>query len=158
MLTQAIGELLPSAIGVALSPLPIVAVILMLGTDRARSNGPAFALGWIAGLVIVSVIVVLVAGDADNPHSATSTSINWLQVGVGVLFLVMAGREWWSRPKHGEETELPKWLASIDAFSPAKSLALGAGLSAINPKNLALTAAAGASVAHAGLSGIESVA
>ena len=158
MLTQAIGELLPSAIGVALSPLPIVAVILMLGTDRARSNGPAFALGWIAGLVIVSVIVLLVAGDADNPDSTTSTSINWLQVGLGVLFLAMAGREWRSRPKHGEETEMPKWLATVDAFTPAKSLGLGAGLSAINPKNLALTAAAAASVAQAGLSGSESVA
>jgi hypothetical protein len=30
---------LPSAVGVALSPVPIIAVILMLGTPRARSNG-----------------------------------------------------------------------------------------------------------------------
>ena len=40
---QAIGDLLPSAIGVALSPVPIIAVILILGTPKARSNGPAFA-------------------------------------------------------------------------------------------------------------------
>jgi threonine/homoserine/homoserine lactone efflux protein len=157
MLTQAIGELLPSAVGVALSPLPIVAVILMLGTDRARSNGPAFALGWIAGLVIVSVIVLLVAGDADQPDSTTSTSISWLQVGLGVVFLAMAGREWRSRPRDGEETEMPRWLATVDAFTPAKSLGLGVGLSAINPKNLALTAAAAASIAQAGLSGGETV-
>jgi hypothetical protein len=38
---QAIGDLLPSAVGVAISPVPIIAVILMLGTPRARSNGPA---------------------------------------------------------------------------------------------------------------------
>ncbi len=48
----AIGDLLPSAVGVALSPVPIIAVILMLGTPKARSNGPAFAVGWVAGLVI----------------------------------------------------------------------------------------------------------
>ncbi len=50
---QAIGDLLPSAVGVALSPVPIIAVILMLGTPRARTTGSAFALGWVAGLVIV---------------------------------------------------------------------------------------------------------
>jgi hypothetical protein len=29
---QAIGEILPLAIGVALSPIPIIAIVLMLGT------------------------------------------------------------------------------------------------------------------------------
>jgi hypothetical protein len=29
------------AVGVALSPVPIIAIVLMLGTPRARSNGPA---------------------------------------------------------------------------------------------------------------------
>ncbi len=45
---QAIGDLLPAAIGVAISPVPIIAIILMLGTPKARSNGPAFAAGWVA--------------------------------------------------------------------------------------------------------------
>jgi hypothetical protein len=36
---QAIGQLQPGAVGVALSPVPIIAVILMLGTRRARSRG-----------------------------------------------------------------------------------------------------------------------
>ena len=46
---QAIGDLLPAAIGVAISPVPIIAIILMLGTPKARSNGPAFAAGWVLG-------------------------------------------------------------------------------------------------------------
>jgi hypothetical protein len=41
VLSRAIGDLLPSAVGVALSPIPIIAVILILATPRARSNGPA---------------------------------------------------------------------------------------------------------------------
>ncbi len=69
MLTQAIGDLLPSALGVALSPVPIIAVILMLGTPQARTNGPAFAVGWVGGLVIVSVVVLLVTGDASEADS-----------------------------------------------------------------------------------------
>ena len=69
---QAIGDLLPSAVGVALSPIPIIAVILILATPKARSNGPAFALGWVLGLIVVSVIVLLVAGGADDPDSNAS--------------------------------------------------------------------------------------
>jgi hypothetical protein len=45
---EAIGQSLPLAIGVALSPVPIIAVVLMLTT--ARANGPAFVLGWLVGL------------------------------------------------------------------------------------------------------------
>ena len=66
---QAIGDLLPSAVGVAISPVPIIAVILMLGTPKARSNGPAFAVGWVIGLIVVSVIVLLLAGDAEDTDS-----------------------------------------------------------------------------------------
>ena len=46
---RAIGELLPSAVGVAISPLPIVAMVLMLVSAHGRANGPAFLLGWVAG-------------------------------------------------------------------------------------------------------------
>ena len=42
MLSQTIGDLLPVAAGVALSPIPIIAVILILGTPAARSNGAAW--------------------------------------------------------------------------------------------------------------------
>ena len=59
MVGGAIGELLPSAIAVALCPIPIVAVVIVLGSGRARTAGPAFALGWIAGLAAVSALVVL---------------------------------------------------------------------------------------------------
>ena len=77
MLTTAIGDLLPAAVAVALSPIPIIGVILMLGTPRARTNGPAFALGWVGGLTAVSAVVLLVAGGADDPDSATSTGVDW---------------------------------------------------------------------------------
>ncbi len=153
MLIQAIGDLLPSAVGVALSPVPMIAVILMLGTPKARSNGLAFAAGWIAGLVIVSAIVLVLAGGADDSGSGSSTAVNWLKLLLGVLFLVLALGQWRKRPKKGEESTMPKWMASIDAFTPGRSLGFGALLSGANPKNLALTIAAAATIAQAGLSG-----
>jgi len=157
MLTQAIGALLPAAIAVALSPIPIIAIVVVLATPKARTTGPAFAIGWVVGLTTVSTLVVIVAGGSDDPNSASATGVNWLQVGIGVLFLAMAARQWRRRPKVGEEPAMPKWMATMDEVSPGKALVLGLALSAANPKNLALTVAASASIAQAGLDGTDTV-
>jgi threonine/homoserine/homoserine lactone efflux protein len=149
VLGDAIGDLLPSAFAVALSPIPIVAVVLILGSPRARIAGPAFALGWIAGLSVVSVVVVTLLGGGGDDEK---TGVNWLKVAIGVLFLVMAARQWRKRPRGGAEAEPPRWMASVDSASPGRAAVLGAALSAANPKNLALTLAASASIAQAGLS------
>jgi threonine/homoserine/homoserine lactone efflux protein len=151
MLTQAIGDLLPAAVGVALSPIPIIAVVLMLSTPRARTNGPAFALGWAIGLTAASLVVLVLASGADDPDSASATGTNWVQVALGVLLLVLAARQWRRRPAKGERPEMPKWMETIDTFTPRKSFVLGVLLSAVNPKNLALTVAAAASISQDGL-------
>jgi threonine/homoserine/homoserine lactone efflux protein len=152
VLSGAIGDLLPTAVGVALSPIPIIAVILMLGTPKARANGPAFAVGWVVGLVAVSVIVLVVAGGADTPNSSADDSVNVLKLVLGVAFLMMAMRQWRARPKKGEEPTMPKWMDAIDKFTPVRSFLFGALLSGVNPKNLALTLASAATIAQAGLS------
>ena len=151
MLGDAIGDLLPSAVGVALSPIPIVAVILMLGTPRARTTGPAFATGWVLGLVTVAVIVLLVAGDADSSGD-TSTAVDIVILLFGLLLLAVGVKQWQSRPRSGQEPEMPKWMAAIDEFTARRAFGLGVLLSGVNPKNLALTIAAAASLAQAGLS------
>ena len=152
MLSQAIGNLLPIAVAVALSPIPIIAIIVMLGTKDARRNGPAFAAGWVLGLSAVSLIVLFVLGGASTPDSAASTTVNWGQVGLGLLFFGMARRQWAKRPAKGEAAEMPAWLETVDHIGPGKAFSLGIALSAVNPKNLALTAAAAASIAQVGLS------
>ena len=151
MLSQVIGDLLPSAVGVALSPIPIIAVILMLGTPRARSDGPAFAAGWIAGMLAVAAVVLLLTSSADTSSTA-SDGVNWVKVAIGVLFLVLAKKQWSSRPAKGEVAEMPGWMKAIDEVEPGKAFGLGAALSGLNPKNLALTLAATASISQAGLS------
>jgi Sap, sulfolipid-1-addressing protein len=55
------------------------------------------------------------------------------------------------RPKGGHGPEIPGWMATIDTAPPTKALALVGLLSGANPKNLALTLAAAASVAGTGL-------
>lgn len=153
MLDDAIGDLLPSALAVALSPIPIVAIVLVLGAPRARTAGPAFLLGWVAGLVAVSVVVVLVLGGGEDDQ----TGVNWFKVAIGVVFLLMAAMQWKKRPTDGEELVTPSWMTTITAASPGRAAVIGATLSAANPKNLALTLAASASIAEAGLSRVDTV-
>jgi threonine/homoserine/homoserine lactone efflux protein len=151
MLSHAIGGLLPAALAVALSPIPIVAVTLMLGTPRARTNGVGFASGWIVGLVAVSVVVLLVTHGSSTANSNASGGVRWGTLAVGVLFLSMAFRQLRKRPKKGETPEMPSWMATIDHFTAVKSTVLGVALSAANPKNLLLTATAAAAIAQQGL-------
>jgi threonine/homoserine/homoserine lactone efflux protein len=150
--SQAIGQLLPVAAAVALSPIPVVAIILVLDSARGRVNGPAFAAGWLIGLTGVSVVVVALTGGASDPDSATATGVQWGKAALGVLLLVMAARQWRKRPGPGEEATMPPWMASLADLSPVKALGLGLAVSAANPKNLMLTAAAAATIAQAGLS------
>lgn len=148
---EAIGGLLPSAVGVALSPVPVIAVILMLATPAGRGNGIAFAVGWVLGLLVVSVAVLLLAGSADTSGGA-STTVSWVKLGLGAAFVLLGVRQWRTRPASGEEAPLPAWMQTVDTFGSGRSLGLGAVLSGVNPKNFALSVASGASIAQAGLS------
>ena len=151
---QVIGELLPLALGIAISPIPIIAIILMLITPKARSNGLAFLLGWMAGILIVGGIALVVADVAglSTGSEAASQSQAVIKLVLGLLLLVVAARQWRSRPKPGEEASLPKWMQTLDTFTPVKSFGVAALLSGPNPKNLALNLAAMSIVATAGLS------
>lgn len=71
---QAIGQVLSLGVAVALSPVPIIAVVVMLGTPRARVNGPAFVVGWVVGLAFVGTAILLLAGGADaSEHGQPAT-------------------------------------------------------------------------------------
>ena len=74
----AIGGSLPMAVGIAISPIAIIAVVLMLTTTKARSNGPAFLAGWLIGLAVVGAIVLAVAGPASASSSGTPATLGQL--------------------------------------------------------------------------------
>ncbi len=155
---QGISEVLPYAVGVALSPIPIIAVILMLFSQRARVNGPLFLLAWALALAVVSSVVYLFA-HLSNPTTSSTASdgISWLKIALGLLLLVLAARQWRSRPAPGADPEMPKWLAGIDTLKPAKALGFGVLLAAVNPKNLILTIGAASGLAQFGLSTTDAI-
>ena len=151
---QAIGSTLPLAVGVALSPVPIIAVVLMLTSRRARSNGQAFIIGWLIGLAVIGAIVLSVAGPAGASKSGSpATWVSWVKIVLGAALLLVAVRQFRGRPKDSDEAALPKWMASIDTMKPLTVLGLAALLGGVNPKNLLLAVSAGASIAQTGISG-----
>jgi threonine/homoserine/homoserine lactone efflux protein len=151
-MADAIGQVLSLGVGVALSPVPIIAVVLMLGTPRARANGPAFVLGWVAGLAVVGTVILLVSSGADASDEGDPADwVGVLKLVLGLLLLLVAGRTWQLRPRGGAEAERPKWMQAIDTFTASKALGFGALLSGVNPKNLLLTVGAAAAIAQTGI-------
>lgn len=152
-----ISLLLPQAIGVAISPVPIIAVILMLFSQRARSNGSAFLVGWVLALVVVGSIVLVLANLGKISAGGTPSTLAYvLKLLLGLLFLFLSINQWRSRPKEGEEPHMPKWMATIDKFTAGRAFVLSALLAGVNPKNLGLTIAAALSIAQANVSGAQS--
>jgi len=149
---QAIGDILPLAVGVMVSPLPVIAVILMLGTPSGKKNGAFFLFGWLAGAATVGAVVLVVSDLAGIDRGSPSKAAYVIKIVLGVVLLAGAFRRWRKKPAEGEEPGMPGWMETIDRFSWFKSLGLGALLSGVNPKNLVLTVAAAAAIAQSGIS------
>lgn len=147
---DAIGSLLPAAAGIGLSPFPIVAAAVLLGTTRGRANGLAFLAGWLLGLgVLTGVIVVVVTGAADASDE-TPQVIAWLRVLLGAGLLGLAAKKMVSG-RHSE-AEAPGWLTGLGEASPRRALGIGTLLGGANPKNIAFTLGSAPTIATIGLS------
>lgn len=152
---QAIGASLPLALAVALSPPPVIGLVLILSSRHGRRNGPLFAAGWVAGLAIVAALVVVVFGGADDPDSTSSTIADWVRVVAGAGLVVIGVRMWWTRPRAGDDVEPPGWMASLEGATAWSSLLLGLVLAGANPKHFVLTASAATSIVEAGVHGAQ---
>ncbi len=153
---QVLGGLVPLAVVVALSPAPIIAVVLMLLTPRAGGTSSWVLVGWVVGLAGVPTLFLLVTGDlAPQGGGRPSVLAAWAELGLGILLLALAAQQWRSRPQADAEPGLPGWLAAIDRLGAARAGGLGLALSTVNPKVLLVCVAAGATIAGEGLSGVH---
>lgn len=147
-----IGDILPLALGVAVSPIPIIAAILMLLSPNAKGTSVGFLVGWLVGIIVaVTVFTLLSSIIPDQDPDASKPIAGWIKIILGALLLLLAVRQWRSRPGPGEEPTMPKWMSAIDTMNAGRGLGLGFLLAAVNPKNLLLGAAAGVSIGTGGL-------
>lgn len=153
---DAIGATLGYAVGIAVSPIPIAAVILMLFSGRARVNSVSFMIAWIVGIALATTVVLLIP-DLEASDGDPSDTTGWVKLALAALLLLGGAKQWRSRPGPDDEVPVPGWMAKIDELRPGAAFGLGFLLSALNPKNLLLALAAGASLAALPLSTGETV-
>lgn len=140
---EVIGESVPIAVAVAISPMHLLATILMLLTPRGQRRAGAFVFGRMLGtgllLVLFSVVIGPVEYSARLPgHVATLGKIV-----VGSVTLALAAGQWVRGLKRVTDPPAPKWMAGVASFSSWKAFGLGGVLSVASLKNLALCLAGG---------------
>ena len=137
-----IGDLLPLALGIAISPTPVAAVIVMLLSTRGQVTSLGFVLGWIIGVALA--IFTLTWLSALVPQARFSVSPALLGTAEMLLGLVLVGfgiRQWTSRNATSTD-DMPRWLRAVDTLKPWQALPVGFVYAAFRPKNFVLTAAA----------------
>lgn len=144
MLLDTITDILPMAAGIALSPIPVAVVVSILLSARPR-NAPLFLLGWLAGLLVIGLLMLFIPGLRMLNGEPTQFA-GWLRVVMGSLLMFIAWKGWRNRPSSDEVVEQPKLLAQLHSYGSWKSLVLGFSLSTFNPKSLVLTMAAAMTV------------
>ena len=136
-----LGELVPLALVVALSPLSIVpAVVLVLHTDHPRPTGLSFMAGWLVGLAALTTVFVQVPHLIDGFGQGSPRWGPWVRIAIGVLLIAFAVGRWLTRNR---DSRPPAMLNRLSRITPVGAAVTGFVLTLINPKVVVMNAAAG---------------
>ena len=145
----AIAESIGYALGIAISPIPIAALILTLLSLHPRTNSIAFTVGWVCGIGVVATIAIVTplfdAGDDPSDRRG------WIRLTIGLILVAAALRRWRTRPGPDEEAPTPPLMRAVDGANAFGVLGIGFALAALNPKDMLLAAAGGAEIGAADL-------
>lgn len=158
MLADAIGKMLPAVMAIALTPIQIVAAVVVLGGPQGRAGGFAFLTGWLVALGALVTVAILLVDKLGESGRTPTPLLHWIQLAAGLLLLVMAIRLWRKRKKNGEEPATPKWLTHLGEARPVQAFVAGASTAAANPKIVALVLSSATSIAYLALSAWQLVA
>jgi hypothetical protein len=147
-----LGEILPLAFAVIISPMPLVAVITLLLGPKGRANAVVFT---VAFAVAFFVLTLALASGSKGTTENDSFFAQLFHIVIGfafaALFFYLAYRSWKKRPRKGATPAEPKWLAAMDSFGVVKAAGLGVLLGVANIKNVPIAIAAGAAIGTADL-------
>ncbi|WP_406248357.1 GAP family protein [Microbacterium sp. M] len=165
-MTELVFSLIPVALGVVLSPLAIMALVAVLLSQHARSNGIAYLLGWIIGLAGLTTLCLWLF-DVFEVHALAEPPI-WvpvLRIIIGVFLFAAAvwvyrkGRAHiiqMSKATTPQEVaaaspQLPGWLQAVSRFRPGRTFLLGIGLFVLNPVDASCAIIAALDISLSGL-------
>jgi len=149
---QAIGHILPIALAVAISSVPIMATVVILLSPKGTKTALPFLIGWVLGMAVIVTLCTLGAQVVPAPRSGRreATAIAAAEILVGIALVVVAIVEWRRARRHPSDA-LPKWLSSVDKLGPWSAFGIAFALN-VRPKGLLLAIAAGLAIRAANLS------
>jgi hypothetical protein len=137
---------------IALSPVPMVCIVLVLMSAQPVRAGLCFAAGWLGALTIaIGLVAWLTDAVADDHEEAARDGTALLQLAVGVLFAALAVRYWRKRPAPGAPPPRPAIVDRIATLSAPGLVVTGAATALANLKNLPLVLSAGSYIGGSGL-------
>lgn len=140
-MNSVIGAILPSAFGIALTPMVVIATVLGLASHRAKANLTVFVFGWFAGIAGVVIAAALLASIIP----ASAPELTWITAGIvmivlgAVLFLLAFGE---LRTRSGADA-FPEWAGTIADTTTVRAFLSGLYQVVLDPKNLILAIAGG---------------
>ena len=149
---EAVAYAIPFALGVALNPIPVLAIVLILAAPRGLLRGAAMLAGALASLAVVAAVVFALESAADPiEDGATATWVSVVKLVLGLALLALAVHKWRGRPGPSDaEPALPGWMAAVETLSPWRCAAAGVALMGLNPKNIMITTGAVTSIVGTG--------
>lgn len=142
---QTLAILLPVAIGFAISPVPLIELILVLFSKRRVVNSVTFVVALLAATAL-AVTIGAAGGQASGDTPDAPSTVARIVIGaLGALLLLLGIKNWRNRA----DTSQPKVLATISEMGPLPVAVLAIGTALFNPKNLPLLLAAGQTIGTA---------
>ncbi|WP_286288554.1 GAP family protein [Microbacterium sp. ASV49] len=145
---NALNQLLPLAVGIAVSPLPIVAVVAILLSARGRTAAPAYT-GAFALVTLGFVAIGAASGGSASAAAGRTTVMLVLASLLTAGFAVLSVLSWHARPRAGAVPKTPGWLAAVDTITPVRAAGLGLLMAVTNAKNIPLELKGGALIGSA---------
>jgi hypothetical protein len=144
-------DLVLIGLAITLDPLPLLAFMIVLPSQRGVRKGAAFVFGWLVSLAIVVTVTVLATGNnPPKPNTAPSLAALAAKIAIGVLLVVVAIRHIRAMRRPKKPKKPPKWQAHVDTMSLWFAMALAPAL-----QPWALIGAGAATVVEAKLSSWE---
>ena len=110
------------AAAMALSPLAVLASVLLLTTENGVRKAGAYAVGWVVAVAAVGALTLVATSRLDSTSSGTSTASAVLDLVLGLVLVALALRR---RVAAGVDDAEPGWMQRLDHMSPLVALGFG---------------------------------
>lgn len=139
-----LSKLAVSAFVVALSPIPVMFVlVLLVHSERPRTASIAYLIGRLLALTTLTGVFVHVP---RFPGTLIGTAPPWTDWPVLALGIALIGLGGWTWRRRNEFARPARWESRMGRVTPAVSATIGIAPTMANPKVIAASATAGVQI------------